>query len=405
MEEKVATAVNFHEDLKIRIRTAAKDNPSLQEFLRRLAALGVSLVPKVNKTGRVANMAYRFGGKEVKASELGIEYTWAGIRRLGVEYDRDRDFQLLLNHLPEKVRVEAAVSAKEKDKESGSGQTAGILAEKIDQLRALETKLHSVFDDIRKDGSRQLTQALSSLRGVSVPAKPGVDTKPSQTSTADSLALGASVETLRTDVQNILEKVDTTRGSTRGVDEAALKLINDSHRSLADQIARMTERVDRLTTMVSVTSDSDSKIELGRRVEKRVSEFTAKVDTSMTTFTSAVEEAKKTNAAALYTQMAQSSGKLAESVDRLTNTAYQALGQAQKSIQSVEMASSRLRAESLWMSVVSATIAALVTGVVIGTWATQEMGQTRQEIMSFLEKQTADDPLRTYFNKLMEKMK
>jgi hypothetical protein len=167
----------------------------------------------------------------------------------------------------------------------------------------------------------------------------------------------------------------------------------------------MTERIDRLTTMVSVTSDSDSKIELGRRVEKRVSEFTSKVDASMTTFTSAVEEAKKTNAAALYTQMAQSSGKLAESVDRLTNSAYQALGQAQKSIQSVEMASSRLRAESLWMSVVSATIAALVTGIVIGTWATQEMSQTRQEIMSFLEKQTADDPLRTYFNKLMEKMK
>lgn len=405
MDDKAPTAINFHEDLKLRIRTAAKDGPSLQEFLRRLAALGVSLVPKVNKSGRVANMAYRFGGKEVKASELGIEFTWAGIRRLGVQYDRDRDFQLMLSHLPEKVRADATSGPISADKEKQTGQTAGLLAEKLDQLRTLERKLHGVFDDIRKDGTRQLNQAMNALRGTGASAKPTLEVGASQTTIADSLALGASVEALRADVQNTLERMDGAAGVVRSNDDATVKLLNDFQRSLADQIARLTERVDRLTTMVSVTTDADAKIETGRRIEKRVSDFVNKVDSSMNTFTAAVDEAKKTNSAALYAQMAQASSKLSESVDRLSNTAFQTLDQAQKSIQAVETAAVRLRSDSFWMSIVSATIAALVTGVVVGTWAEQEMGQTRREVMGFLEKQASDDPLRSYFNKLLEKMK
>src|SRR5438132_4810272 len=77
------------EQLKALIRDAAKDAPTMSEFVRRLQANGVQVRANIARTGHVSGISYRLDRVAVKGSGLGRAYSFAGLRRhQGVRYVR-----------------------------------------------------------------------------------------------------------------------------------------------------------------------------------------------------------------------------------------------------------------------------------------------------------------------------
>jgi hypothetical protein len=88
--------VSEKEQLKALIRDAAKDCPTMSEFVRRLRAKGVQVRANIARTGRVSGISYRLDRIAVKGSGLGRAYSFEGIQKEhGVGYDRGRDLPVL----------------------------------------------------------------------------------------------------------------------------------------------------------------------------------------------------------------------------------------------------------------------------------------------------------------------
>jgi hypothetical protein len=84
------------EQLKAMIRDAAKDEPTMSEFVRRLRAKGVQVRANVARTGHVSGISYRLDRVAVKGSGLGRAYSFEGLQKEhGVRYDRRRDLSAL----------------------------------------------------------------------------------------------------------------------------------------------------------------------------------------------------------------------------------------------------------------------------------------------------------------------
>ena len=97
--------VSEKEQLKALIRGAAKDGPTMSEFLRRLRAKGVQVRANIARTGHVNGISYRLDRVAVKGSGLGRAYSFEGLQKeQGVRYDRGRD-------LPERRRRWAGARA------------------------------------------------------------------------------------------------------------------------------------------------------------------------------------------------------------------------------------------------------------------------------------------------------
>jgi hypothetical protein len=88
--------VSEKEQLKALIRDAAKERPTMTEFVRRLQANGVQVRPNVAQTGHVSGISYRLDRVAVKGSGLGRAYSFEGLQKeQGVRYDRKRDLPAL----------------------------------------------------------------------------------------------------------------------------------------------------------------------------------------------------------------------------------------------------------------------------------------------------------------------
>jgi len=88
--------VSEKEQLKALIRDAAKDEPTMSEFVRRLQAKGVQVRANIARTGHVSGISYRLDRVAVKGSGLGRAYTFEGLQKgQGVRYDRARDLPTL----------------------------------------------------------------------------------------------------------------------------------------------------------------------------------------------------------------------------------------------------------------------------------------------------------------------
>src|SRR5207247_10076701 len=78
------------------IRGAAKDAPTMSEFVRRLRAKGVQIRANIARTGHVSGISYRLDRVAVKGSGLGRAYSFEGLQKeQGVRYDRSRDLPAL----------------------------------------------------------------------------------------------------------------------------------------------------------------------------------------------------------------------------------------------------------------------------------------------------------------------
>ena len=77
------------------VDSAMRDKPTMTRFLERLESSGVQAVPNIAQTGHVSGISYLLGDEQMKGSDLGKGYTWAGLQKRGVNYDQDRDFQAI----------------------------------------------------------------------------------------------------------------------------------------------------------------------------------------------------------------------------------------------------------------------------------------------------------------------
>jgi hypothetical protein len=88
--------VSEKEQLKALIRDAAKGEPTMSEFVRRLRAKGVQVRANIARTGHVSGISYRLDRVAVKGSGLGRAYSFEGLQKEhGVRYDRSRDLSAL----------------------------------------------------------------------------------------------------------------------------------------------------------------------------------------------------------------------------------------------------------------------------------------------------------------------
>jgi hypothetical protein len=88
--------VSEKEQLKALIREAAKDRPTMSEFVRRLQGSSVQVRANIASTGHVSGISYRLERVAVKGSGLGRAYSFEGLQKeQGVRYDRARDLPAL----------------------------------------------------------------------------------------------------------------------------------------------------------------------------------------------------------------------------------------------------------------------------------------------------------------------
>lgn len=79
---------------------AAKDCKSFTDYVERLEAVGVELVPVVQLEGqKLSGLSYRLDGVMMKGSDLGKGYSPAGLTKKGVTYDKNRDFETVRSRI------------------------------------------------------------------------------------------------------------------------------------------------------------------------------------------------------------------------------------------------------------------------------------------------------------------
>ena len=79
---------------------AAKDCKSFTDYVERLEAVGVELVPVVQLEGqKLSGLSYRLDGVMMKGSDLGKGYSPAGLTKKRVTYDKNRDFETVRSRI------------------------------------------------------------------------------------------------------------------------------------------------------------------------------------------------------------------------------------------------------------------------------------------------------------------
>ena len=111
--------VSTRQQLQVLCDGAAQDCPSFTAYQERLAAVGVEIIPTVQRDGAtLSGLQYRLDGVTMKGSDLGKAYAAAGIQKRGISYEQDRDSAAV-----ERCRDRAAARRdRESDRERAAGQ-------------------------------------------------------------------------------------------------------------------------------------------------------------------------------------------------------------------------------------------------------------------------------------------
>ncbi|WP_258040864.1 hypothetical protein [Pseudanabaena sp. BC1403] len=104
--ERVKEAVNLDEivpKLKEAITKAAANQPTMTEFVAKLADENVGLKAQVQLGGRINGITYLYEGQAVKASL--IEMSWKNLAAMGVKYEPERDREALtsVSNSPQRI--------------------------------------------------------------------------------------------------------------------------------------------------------------------------------------------------------------------------------------------------------------------------------------------------------------
>jgi hypothetical protein len=77
------------------VNEARKGKPTVVSFIERLELLGVSVHVNISKTGKLNGFSFSLEGIPFKGSDLGEKYTWSSLKKSGVTYEQNRDFEEL----------------------------------------------------------------------------------------------------------------------------------------------------------------------------------------------------------------------------------------------------------------------------------------------------------------------
>jgi len=74
---------------------ALKEKATATEFVAKLNRVGVDVIPYFRSAELVTGVSFRLGSQMMKGSDLGRGYSWNGLQKRGLEYDRERDLAVL----------------------------------------------------------------------------------------------------------------------------------------------------------------------------------------------------------------------------------------------------------------------------------------------------------------------
>ena len=98
---------------------AAQGCDNFTAYQERLAAVGVEIIPTVQRDGAtLSGLQYRLDGVTMKGSDLGKAYAAAGIQKRGISYEQDRDYATV-----ERGRDRAAAQAERAESRSREPRT------------------------------------------------------------------------------------------------------------------------------------------------------------------------------------------------------------------------------------------------------------------------------------------
>lgn len=69
------------------VREAAEGKPTVRTFVQRLRTFGVKTRANVAKTGRMNGFSFELDGVAFKGSQLGKDFSWAGLQKQGVRHE------------------------------------------------------------------------------------------------------------------------------------------------------------------------------------------------------------------------------------------------------------------------------------------------------------------------------
>lgn len=79
------------------------DKPTAMQFVERLQAAGVDVIPNIASTGKLSGFSFGLGGVYFSGSKLGASYKYAQLEKRGLTYDKNRDGEFL-GQLKERAR-------------------------------------------------------------------------------------------------------------------------------------------------------------------------------------------------------------------------------------------------------------------------------------------------------------
>ena len=211
--------------LQALVDVAAKRNPTMSQFISRLHCTGVGVMPHIQSTGRVQGISFEINGAAFKGSSLGKAYSFNGLqKKLGVSYDKKRDFKALeeavsggkkkeflrMVHIErehkelgqalsttKKERDDAVDEVKEKVAEIGDLQTANAESQKL--LKAAgktNKKLQNLVDEQDKklkkadpEALKKAQEALAAAGKTNKQLQEDLTEKNAQLEKADPVAL------------------------------------------------------------------------------------------------------------------------------------------------------------------------------------------------------------------------
>lgn len=112
---------------------AAHKCRDFSQYVQRLEALGVELIPVVQLQGaKLSGLSYRLDGVVMKGSDLGRGYSPVGLAKRGIGYEQGRDFEAVRRGIERAApgaveRADRAVEAGQTPERGGIGRSAGAL--------------------------------------------------------------------------------------------------------------------------------------------------------------------------------------------------------------------------------------------------------------------------------------
>ncbi|NUN66681.1 hypothetical protein HCU40_18445 (plasmid) [Pseudanabaena biceps] len=151
--ERVKEAVNLDAivpQLKEAIAKAAANQPTMTEFVAKLADENVGLKAQVQVGGRINGITYLYEGQAVKASL--VEMTWKNLAAMGVRYDPQRDREALTSVATATQSITQATPQddfKEKEIDKTSEQSVKITGKPVKMVYPL--KMHGEVNSLPVD--------------------------------------------------------------------------------------------------------------------------------------------------------------------------------------------------------------------------------------------------------------